>query len=175
MISAIVLASESQSAVDVEHAHEVVVRSLVWLVSAVVAGVVRDVILAVPPGLGLSEVADQSGCALVQAEDEAGRLGIAIADARGPRLLILRAGFQLDNRVSEEIDSFVRREPADAAALILAAPETAIQRVFPGRAPVVGMLLTKPAAGSKPPESFERLARMLRGSARLRTRAARIV
>ena len=175
MISAIVLASEHHSGDDVEHAHEVAVRSLVWLVSAVVAGVVRDVVLAVPPGLGLSDVADQSGCELVKADDEAGRLAAAIAAARGPRLLFLRAGYQPDGRLSEEIDAFVRRTPDAAAALVLAAPETLGQRLFPVRAPAIGTLVARAACLETPPVSFARLVRGLRRPTRLLTRAVRIL
>jgi len=175
MISAIVLASERQSGDDVEHAHEIVVRSLVWLVSAVVAGVVRDVILAVPAGFGLSEVADQSGCALVEADDEAGRLQAAFAAARGPRLLVLKAGYQLDAGIAEEIDSFVRRQPAEAAALILATPETLTQRLFPGQAPPIGVLAAKTFCLEARPRSVEQLARAAQPATRLRHRAFKIV
>lgn len=174
MISAIVLVSDRQSTDDTEHAHEIVVRSLVWLVSAVVAGVVRDVTLAIPPGFGLSEVADQSGCALVEAEDEGARLAAALDAVRGPRLLVLRAGFHIDAKIVEEIDGFVRRRPEEAAALILAAPQTAPQRLMPGRAPVVGLLAPKAACLAASPRGFSRLARSLRGAARLKTRAERI-
>ena len=175
MISAIVLASEHHSGDDVEHAHEVAVRSLVWLVSAVVAGVVRDVVLAVPPGLGLSDVADQSGCELVKAEDEAGRLASAITAARGPRLLVLRAGYQPDGRLAEEIDAFVRRMPDDASALVLAAPETLGQRLFPALAPAIGVLVARAACLEARPTSFSHLVRGLRRPSKLRTRAVRII
>ena len=175
MISAIVLASEHHSGDDVEHAHEVVVRSLVWLVSAVVASVVRDVVLAVPPGLGLSDVADQSGCELVKADDEPSRLLAAIEAARGPRLLVLRAGYQPDGRLAEEIDAFVRRTPDDATALILAAPETLVQRLFPRQAPAIGALVSRAACLETPPPSFAQFVRGLSRPTRLLTRAVRIL
>ena len=175
MISAIVLVSDRESADDTEQAHEIVVRSLVWLVSAVVAGVVRDVTLANPPGFGLSDVADQSGCALVEADDETARLAAAITAARGARLLILRAGYQIDARISEEIDGFVRRQPDEATALILSEPETAAQRLMPNRAPIVGVLVSKAACQALAPRSFSRLARAMRRSTRFRTRATRIL
>ena len=175
MISAIVLVSDRQSTDDTEHAHEIVVRSLVWLVSAVVAGVVRDVTLANPPGFGLSEVADQSGCALVEAEEEGARLAAAIAAVRGPRLLILRAGYHVDSRIGEEIDAFVRRQPETESALILSEPETAAQRLLPNRAPIIGVLLSKSTAQAIAPRSFSRLARAIRRGTRFRARATRIL
>ena len=174
MISAIVLVSDRQTTDDTEHAHEVLVRSLVWLVSAVVAGVVRDVTLAIPPGFGLSEVADQSGCALVEVEDEGARLAAALDAVRGPRLLILRAGYQIDAKITDEIDAFVRRQPEAAAALILSEPETAAQRMIPRRAPVVGVLAQKATCLAASPRGFSHLARSIRGATRLKTRAERI-
>jgi hypothetical protein len=175
MISAIVLVSDRQSTDDLEHAHEVAVRSLVWLVSAVVSSTVRDVMLATPPGFGLSEVADQAGCALVQAEEESGRLAAAIAAARGPRLLILRAGYNLDARICDELDAFIRRRPEDTPAVILSEPQTAAQRLLPGRAPVVGVLASKAACAALAPRSFSRLVREMRGATRLKIRAERII
>ena len=175
MISAIVLVSDRQSIDDTDHAHEVLVRSLVWLVTAVVAGVVRDVTLAIPPGFGLSEVADQSGCALVEAEEEGIRLASAIAAVRGPRLLVLRAGYQIDAKIVDEIDVFVRRQPEEAAAFILSEPQTAAQRLLPGRAPVVGILAPKATCTALASRGFPRLVRGIRGATRLKTRAARIL
>ena len=173
MISAIVLAPDTPYADDIGHEREIVVRSLVWLVSAVVSGVVRDVTLAVPAGLGLSEVADQAGCELIEADREAGRLALAIEGNRGRRLLILKTGFQPGQGLIEELDSFVRRAPQDAVALVLATPETAFTRLFPDRAPIVGMLIPRSRMGSTD-GGFAKLARAVRRGTPLRTRAARI-
>ena len=65
------------------HDGELLVRSLVWLVSAVVAGAVRDVTLAGGPGLGLCDIADQSGCGFVEGASEAACLHAALAVGRG--------------------------------------------------------------------------------------------
>jgi hypothetical protein len=158
MISAVVFTPDSLSGADIARERETVVRSLVWLVSAVVSSVVRDVTLAVPAGLGLSELADQSGCALVEAESEIDRLTAAVAATREPRLIVIKAGFQPDPGLVEEIDIFVRREPEDAIAIILGTPVTAVQRLFPQRAPVVGFLLPRASVEG----GFGRLARMAR-------------
>ena len=174
MISAIVLAPDASLADDLGHSREVVVRSLVWLVSAVVSGVVRDVTLAVPAGLGLSEVADQAGCDLVEADQEATRLALAVEANRGKRLLILKTGFQPEHGLIEEIDAFVRRAPADATAVVRAKPETALTRLFPDRAPIVGVLVSKDALAAHA-GGFRRLARGFRRGTSLRTRAMRIV
>lgn len=172
MISAIVLVPDAEPAEDVNHAREVVVRSLVWLVSAVVAGVVRDVTLAGPRRLGLAEVADQSGCLLMQEDGEAARLDAAVKASRASRVLILTSGFQPDGPLVEDIDSFIRRASADDAALVLATPETVLQRFFPDRAPVAGVLAPRCLLGEG--LAFAGLARAFRLGVKLRTRAARI-
>ena len=173
MISVIVLAPDAPYADDVGYAREIVVRSLVWLVSAVVAGVVRDVTLAVPAGLGLSEVADQAGCELILADHEAARLDLALVGMRERRVLVLKTGFQPANGLIEEIDSFVRRAPREGAALVRSEPETPLARLFPNLAPVVGVLMP---GGPAPNVSggFTRLARAYRRGTSLRTRATRI-
>ena len=173
MISAVVLAPDMAAETDIGHAREIVVRSLVWLVSAVVAAVVRDVVLAVPAALGLAEVADQAGCMLVEADTEADRLSRGLATSRETRVLVLRAGFQPETGLVEEIDSFLRRAPLDAVALVLATPETALQRLVPDRAPVVGIIAPREASATA--RSFARYARASRRGQRLRGRATRIV
>ncbi len=171
MISAIVLAPDGWPADnDVAHSREVVVRSLVWLVTAVCSSVVRDVTLAVPSGLGLSEVADQAGCALVQNEAEGERLANAVSGAKEPRLMVLKAGYQPDPGLVDEIDAFARRYPPDTTALLLAAPATLLQRLFPQRAPAVGILLPRGMAAAS--RNFDQLARLARRrGAKLLTRA----
>lgn len=161
MISAVVFTPDSWTGDDLSRERETVVRSLVWLVSAVVSSVVRDVTLAVPAGLGLSELADQSGCALIEADTEMDRLAHAIAATREPRLIVVKAGFQPDAGLVEEIDSFERREPADAIAVLLATPATIFQRLFPQHAAVVGALVQRDLAQSLG-GGFERVARTAR-------------
>ena len=173
MMSAVVLAPDLTAQTDLGHAREITVRSLVWLVSAVVSGVVRDVVLAVPMGLALSEVADQAGCVLVEAENEAHRLSRAITESRDSRVLVVRAGFQPEQGLIDEIDAFLRRAPGAAVALVLAAPETMLQRLYPDRAPIVGVIAPREAAAAA--SSFTEYARASKRGQRLRGRAARIV
>lgn len=160
MISAIVFTPDSWPDDDLAHAREIVVRSLVWLVSAVVSSVVRDVTLAVPEGLGLAEVADQSGCMLVEADLEGERLVAAASGTKEPRLIVLKAGYQPDPGLIDEIDIFSRKHPQDKVAVLLAAPATLIEQVFPERAPAVGILLPRGLVVS--PKGFDQLARSAR-------------
>jgi hypothetical protein len=167
MISAVVLTPDSWREDDLDRQREIVVRSMVWLVSAVVAGVVRDVTLAVPGGLGLSDVADRSGCRLVQADVEGERLQAAVAESREERVLVLRAGFQPEGGLVEDIETFLRREARDGVALLLATPATPWQRLFPRHARIVGVLAPKALVTSKTfaapgARGFARLARLAR-------------
>ena len=174
MISAIVLASETRVGADLAHARETIVRSLVWLVSAVVSGVVRDVTLATPAGLGLSDVADHAGCDLVQADSECERLGTALARSRGALVLVLRGGYQPEAGLVDEIDAFVRRARPDAAALVLASPASALQRLLPDLAPVIGILAPRDQLTETSIASFHRLSRHFRRGTRFRARGIKI-
>ncbi len=171
MISAIVLVPDPGRLESADDLGEVVVRSLAWLVSAVVAGLVREVVLAGPPGVGLGDIADRVGCEVFLAGSEAERLDGAVAVCRTARVLVLRAGYQPDAPVGDEINAFIRRAGPDAMALILAAPETMLERLLPGRAPVIGVLTPCGRVGTG---GFDRLVRRSKPATRLRTRASRI-
>ncbi len=164
MISAIVLATGDPP----ERARELAVRSLAWLVSAVVAGVVRDVTAACPRDWPVADVMEHAGCALVNAKNEAERLAAAAALAKCERVLVLRLGFQPEGPLVAEIDAMQPRLGPDTPALLLEVPTTVLRRLFPDHAPVVGLMLTREqlSAGS----SFRILARTARDGLRLRTR-----
>ena len=164
MISAIVLATGDPP----ERAREIAVRSLAWLVSAVVAGVVRDVTAACPCTWAVEDVMEHAGCTLVKAEHEAERVAAAVAHVKCERVLVLRLGFQPEGPLVAEIDAVQPRLEPGKAALLLEAPASVLQRLFPDRAPVVGLLV--PRGRLSAPTSFKDLARTARGGHRLRTR-----
>lgn len=173
MLSAVVLVPGDWPGQDLALEREIVVRSLVWLVSAVVAGVVRDVTLAVPPHLGLGDVADQAGCNLVVGGDEAARLGLALDGAREARLLLLKAGFQPEDGVIDELEAFERHRRGEAVARLLAAPEHFLERLFPNTSPAAGLVLSR---GGVAPMPFDALARRnRRGAVVLKARARSIL
>ena len=110
---------------------------------------------------------EHAGCALVKAEREAERLAAAVKLAKCERVLVLRLGYQPEGPLVAEIDAAQPRLRPGMAAL-LEAPATALQRLFPDRAPVVGLLLSRELLSA--PSSFRDLARAARGGLRLRTR-----
>ena len=169
MMSAVVLMSARRSERDSSDRDplEIAARSLAWLVPAVVAGAVRDVVLAGPAGLGLPEIADQAGCELIEAEDEAGRLRGSLARARCGEVLLMRAGFEPAGPLVEEIRS--RGARAFRPALLLATPGILIERLWPGRVRPIGLLAAKaPLAMAS---TFDDAIRRCKGADRLRTRA----
>ena len=172
MISAIVLSSDPRSGEDPANDTEVIVRSLVWLVSAVVSGVVQEVILAAPDRLDLTAVVDQSGCGLVQAAREADRLAAAVLASRGEYLLVIRSGYLPDSGLVDELATLLRCAMAVDDALLLATPETMWQRLFPDRAPTIGILMRRAAAARV--GTFAQMAAVSRHATRLRSRASRI-
>ncbi len=172
MMSALVLAP-NLAAADGEVAGERCIRSLGWLVSAVVAGVIGDVVLAVPPALGLGEAAERVGCRLVEGDEEGERLQRGVAACKKARLLVMRSGFAADRAMVDELDTLRGEARAGSAALIRTAPETALQRLVPRFAPVVGIVILRQNA--LPAQSFNDLVRLLHGRPPLRSRAHRLL
>ena len=125
----------------------VTARSLVWLVPAVVAGAVRDVVLATPPHLGIDAVADQVGCELAETDDSH-LLQAGLYRARCEEVLVLRAGHQPQGDLVGEIEIRCRERGLTRPVLLLAAAASLLERVFPNRAPVVGVLTTKQRAAA---------------------------
>jgi len=153
---------------------ELLARSLGWLVSAVVAGVVRDVTLAGPEGLGLADIAEQSGCDAVEDDHEAERLTKAVASSKQSRLLILESAFQPGDSMIGELDSLTRTMKLDQTASLLAAPATAWQGLLPGRARTVGLLAPASRCRGLAGRDFRRLKAALRPKIKFVTRVSPI-
>ena len=170
MMSALVLAPNARAGGDLERTREVVVRSLAWLVSAVVAGVIGDVVLAAPSLLDLGEAADLVGCRLVEANDEGDRLRQGAEACRKVRLLVMRAGFTADIGMVDELERFLRGFPD--GAIIRATPESLLQTLMPRLAPVVGIVLSREKASRA--RAFDDLVRSTKGAPHLRSRAIRL-
>lgn len=171
MISAIVLVTDDN--VDIDRTRERAVRSLVWLVSAVVGGVVRDVTAACPPSWPVEDVMDHAGCTLIREAREDARLSAAAGIVRCDRVLVLRMGFQPEGPLVAEVDATERRLGPSDAAQLLAAPSGLVERLFPDRAAVVGVMTARATVVAAP--TFTRLVRSARGGIRLRTRMVPVV
>lgn len=167
MISAIVLVPDAKAG-DVARQREIAVRSLGWLVSAVVSGVVRDVNLAAPAALDLGEVADKVGCGLLADDSEGRRLAEAGRASRCDRVLVMQSGFQPLGNLVEEID-LTQCRGAAAGALVLKVPTAFRERLLPDSA-AVGVLTTRGGVIGIGSRGFRALSRATKGFVRLHTR-----
>lgn len=174
MISAIVFVADAKRP-EAERERERLVRSLIWLVSAVVAGVVRDVTLAGPSALGLADIADQSGCDVVEGERESERLRAAFVASRGSRLLVLEAGYQPSEGMIGELDGVARMIAPEASVRLLASPATPWQRLFPDRTPTVGLFAPADRCRALRNADFRQLTMALKPRANFAARAWPIV
>ncbi len=103
-----------------------VVRTLSCLIPGVVAGLVREVILADSgSGDGTEQVADVAGCQFLALPGPLGRrLRMAAADAKGPWLLFLRPGCVLEATWTAEVERFLMlASDSDAALAAIFQPE----------------------------------------------------
>ena len=119
---------------------ELLARTLASLVTAKVEGLLGDVRIAGPAGKNLSILANHAGCDLIEAENEAAWLGLALQEARGPNVFLLRCGRIPEAGFIEEAGDFLASHSKDQprAAYLHALPESFIERIFPSLAPVAG-------------------------------------
>ena len=147
------------------------VRSLAWLVSAVVAGVVRDVTLTGRAELGLSDIADQCGCSVASGEREAECLAHALAGCKGTHALLIASAYRPFETMIDELDSFADGVRPSQAVRLLAAPQTMLQRLIPTAAPTIGLLAPVAQLRANPSEPFSGLVAQLKPVRRFATRA----
>ncbi|MDQ6702424.1 MAG: transposase [Pseudomonadota bacterium] len=155
---------------------EVLARTLASLVTAKVEGLLCDVRIAGPAGKGLSLVANHAGCTLIEAENEADWLGLALQAARGPDVLLLCCGRAPEAGFIEEAGDFLAKNTKDKsrAARLRAAPESFLERVFPSLAVIAGLIASRDSMLRAPRGGFRKLARCIGPAATFQTRARRI-
>ncbi|MFO1102793.1 MAG: transposase [Methylocystis sp.] len=166
MLSAILIAVDSPRA---PLRREAVARSLGSLIEACVQGLVADAIIVAQAIRDLEGVADEAGCALIEAP-----CGDAVAQAlkaaRRDHVFLLLAGFAVERGFVEEAQDIFAYGDKSRARTLRAAPDSLITRLAPGLARPVGLIATKNALAAAKATDFRRLARKLRG-ADLTTRA----
>lgn len=148
---------------------DVVARSLSWLVSAAVAGLVRDVVLACPPSIDLAGFADQAGCDFIQGATERDRLRDALARLRGDSILILAAGYGGDRSVVDELEVALSHPPGCGPLRILATSTNGARRLPFRRASTVGLVLPRASLTAASFESFATVAKRHGGAVALAT------
>ena len=113
MLSTIVFCEDKPASAPGRDLAEILARTLASLVTAKVEGVLGDVRIAGPAGKSLGVVANHAGCALIEAENEAEWLGLALQAARGPDVFLLRCGRAPEAGFIAEAADFLARNTKD--------------------------------------------------------------
>jgi len=170
MLSAVLIAFDSPAA---PLRREAVARGLASLVDSCVQGLIGDAVIVAAPGRGLEGIADEAGCALVEAPRIADGVKQALNAARRDHILLLLAGVAVERGFAEEAHDFFAYGDGSQARCLRLAPDSLITRLVPGMARPVGLIAPKRALIPLAGQSFARLHRKLRG-ADLTTRARRV-
>jgi hypothetical protein len=177
MLTAIVLADPQEKQRLARRAPEEAARTLAFLVSAAVQGLVRDAVLIGEDSAALRYVADYAGCTLITDSEPASALAAALAVARSEHVLLLKAGYAAEAPLVDEIRDFVEfgRGRQGGAGLIRETPGNLLQRVFPGRSPLAGLVAARDRSRAANARDIEDLARRLRPVVLLKSGARRIL
>jgi hypothetical protein len=143
---------------------DAVARSLASLVDACVQGLVADAVLAGAPGGGLDKVADEAGCALVEAGSAAEGLAQALSVARREGVLLLHAGYAVERGFIDEVNDALAYGGSERAFVLRAAPSSFVTRLAPRLAAPVGVIARKHDMRIAASADFRRLAKRLRCS-----------
>src|SRR5947199_8571356 len=107
MLTAIVLANPQEKQELARRAPEEAARTLAFLVSAAVQGLVRDAVLIGEDSAALRYVADYAGCTLVTESEPSKALSAALACAHAEHVFLLKAGYAAEPPLLDEIRDFV--------------------------------------------------------------------
>ena len=176
MLSTIVFCEDKPASGPGRDLAEILARTLASLVTAKVEGLLGDVRIAGPAGKSLGVVANHAGCALIEAENEADWLGLALQAAPGADVFLLRCGRAPEAGFIEEATDFLAKNTKDQprAAYLRTIPESFFERIFPSLAPVAGLIASRDSILRAPRGGFRKLARCIVPAATFRTRARRI-
>jgi hypothetical protein len=169
MLSTIVLAADA----DVPHLcpPAALARTLGSLVPAVVAGLVRHLVVAtLTTDPEAQAIASEAGCDIAVADRPEGILRQGLAAARGETLFVLRAGYAPGPSFADEVGDFLKG--GGGRALFRIEPENVATRLFPGLARVEGVIL--PVRQAKPGNGLAALVRSAGSSSTLSTRLRRL-
>jgi hypothetical protein len=169
MLTAILLAYDTPAG---PLRRDAIARSLASLVDACVQGLVADAVLAGAPGRGLEKIADEAGCALVEAARMDDGLTQALALARHEDILLLLAGKAVERGFIEEINDAFAYGDCDRPLILRCAPNSLVTRLFPKLSAPAGIVARKTDLRKAESADLDRLSRILRG-AELKSHARR--
>jgi hypothetical protein len=122
MLSTIVFCEDKPASPPARDVVEVLARTLASLVTAKVESLIGDVRIAGPARKGLGVVANHAGCALIEAQNEADWLGLALQAARGPDVFLLRCGWAPEPGFIEEAGDFLAANSKDKSLSQISRP-----------------------------------------------------
>jgi hypothetical protein len=177
MLTAIVLTNPQEKQGLARRAPEEAARTLAFLVSAAVQGLVRDAVLIGEDSAALRYVADYAGCTLVTESEPAKALAEALAAARSEHVFLLKAGYAAEPPLIDEIRDFLEfgRGREGASGLVRAMPDGFVQRILPGTSPLAGLVAPRDKCRSARARDLEGMSRRLRPSVLLKAGARRLV
>jgi hypothetical protein len=171
MLTAILLAYDAPAR---QMRRDAVSRSLGALVEACVEGLVADAALVGPPERGLGVVADDAGCALVEAVSAEDGLREALGLARHDGVLLLLAGYAPERGFVDEVHDALLYGDRATALVLRAGPHSFFTRLAPRLAAPAGIVASKAAMVEAGSADLAILAKKLKG-ADLLTRARKVV
>jgi hypothetical protein len=177
MLTAIVLANPQEKQELAQRAPEEAARTLAFLVSAAVQGVVRDAVLIGEDSAALRYVADYAGCTLVSEPEPAKALAEALAAARSEHVFLLKAGYAAEPPLIDEIRDFLEfgRGREGLCGLVRETPGGLVRRFLPGASPLAGLVARRDTCCSAKARDLTELARRLRPSVLLKAGARRLI
>jgi hypothetical protein len=177
MLTAIVLANPQEKQVLARRAPEEAARTLAFLVSAAVQGLVRDAVLLGEDSAALRYVADYAGCTLIT-EPNAGRaLAAALAAARSEQVLLLKAGYAAEPPLIDEIRDFLEfgRGREGVCGIVREMPGGFLQRILPSTSPLVGLVARRDKSRAANARDLFEIARKLRPAVLIKAGARRLI
>ena len=177
MLTAIVLANSQEKQGLARRAPEEAARTLAFLVSAAVQGLVRDAVLIGEDSAALRYVADYAGCTLVGEADPTKALAEALAAARSEHVFLLKAGYAAETPLMDEIRDFLEfgRGRGGVCGLVREVPGGFVQRLLPGMSPLAGLVARCDKSRAANARDLPDMARRLRPAVLLKAGARRLI
>ncbi|MGA8601690.1 MAG: transposase [Beijerinckiaceae bacterium] len=177
MLTAIVLANSQEKQAFARGAPEEAARTLAFLVSAAVQGLVRDAVLIGADTPALRYVADYAGCTLIGESEPAKALAGSLEAARSEHIFLLKAGYAAETPLIDEIRDFLEfgRGREGVCGVVREIPGRFLQRVLPNTSPLAGLVARRDKTRAAKARDIEDLARRLRPAVLLKSGARRLI
>jgi hypothetical protein len=177
MLTAIVLANLNENHRVERRGPEAVARTLAFLVSAAVQGVVADAVLVGEDSAAMRYIADYAGCTLACGSGFAEGLDNGLACARREHVFLLKTGYGADPALIEEVRDFLEygRGGQDACGVVREAPGSVFTRLVPRASPVAGLVAARDKCRALRVRNLDDLARRLRPAVALKNSARRLL